>query len=295
MCAATPSLHPAVPESLARTFRGLTEPRVLDHIRSLGVTAVELLPVHTFVNDSYLLDKGLTNYWGYNTISFFAPARRYAHVPDFAFSEFKEMVARFHDAGIEVILDVVYNHTAEGNQLGPTLVVQGHRQRVLLPAAAGRSAPLHQRYRHRQHASICRISACCRWSPTRCAIGCRRCMSTAFASTSAPFSRASTHGFDQGGGFLDSCGQDPVLSSVKLIAEPWDFGPGGYQVGAFPPGWAEWNDRYRDTVRSYWKGDDGKLADFAARIVRLRPIFSTAAAASRGRASISSPRMTVSR
>src|SRR4029077_6105558 len=118
-------LHPLVADGLPGTYRGLTDPQVLDHIRGLGVTAVELLPVHTFVNDSYLGDRGLTNYWGYNTISFFAPARRYAHVPDFAFSEFKEMVARFHDAGIEVILDVVYNHTAEGNHLGPTLSFKG--------------------------------------------------------------------------------------------------------------------------------------------------------------------------
>jgi glycogen operon protein len=121
-------LHPLVPDELRGTFRRLTEPAVLDHMRCIGITAVELLPIHTFVNDSYLGDKGLTNYWGYNTIAFFAPTRRYAHVPDFAFAEFKEMVARFHDAGTEVILDVVYNHTAEGNQLGPTLSFKGIAQ-----------------------------------------------------------------------------------------------------------------------------------------------------------------------
>ena len=118
-------LHPDVRPELCGTFRGLVEPQVLEHLRSLGVTAIELLPIHTFVNDNYLLEKGLTNYWGYNTISFFSPMRRYSYVQDFAFSEFKEMVARFHDAGIEVILDVVYNHTAEGNQLGPTLSFKG--------------------------------------------------------------------------------------------------------------------------------------------------------------------------
>jgi isoamylase len=265
-------LHPAVPEELRGTFRGLTEPDVLDHIRSIGVTAVELLPVHTFINDSYLLDKGLTNYWGYNTISFFSPARRYAHVPDFAFSEFKEMVARFHAAGIEVILDVVYNHTAEGNQLGPTLSFKGidnvsyYR---LLPdqpryyindTGTGNTFNLsHQRVLQMVTDSL-RY-----WVQEMHIDGFRFDLGTILAREA--------HGFDEGGGFLDSCRQDPVLSSVKLIAEPWDCGPGGYQVGAFSPGWAEWNDRYRDTVRAYWKGDEGKVADFAARIAGSSDLF----------------------
>jgi glycogen operon protein len=265
-------LHPAVPEQLRGTFRGLTEPQVLDHIRSIGVTAVELLPVHTFVNDSNLLEKGLTNYWGYNTISFFSPARRYAHVPDFAFAEFKEMVARFHEAGIEVILDVVYNHTAEGNQLGPTLSFKGidnvsyyrlmpdDPRHYINDTGTGNTLNLsHPRVLQTVTDSL-RY-----WVQEMHVDGFRFDLATILARE--------PHGFDEGGGFLDSCRQDPVLSSVKLIAEPWDCGPGGYQVGRFPPGWAEWNDRYRDTVRSYWKGDEGKLADFAARIAGSAGLF----------------------
>ena len=141
--------QPEVPEPYRGTFRGLADPAVIRHLKSIGVTAVELLPVHSFVNDDYLLDKGLVNYWGYNTIGFFSPVRRYASSPDFAFAEFKEMVARLHDAGLEVILDVVYNHTAEGNEKGATLSLQGHRQRKLLSSVAGSTALLHQRHRHR--------------------------------------------------------------------------------------------------------------------------------------------------
>jgi glycogen operon protein len=257
---------------LRGTFRGLTDPHVLDHIRSLGVTTVELLPVHTFVNDSYLLDKGLTNYWGYNTISFFAPARRYASIPDFAFAEFKEMVARFHDAGVEVVLDVVYNHTAEGNELGPTLSFKG-----IDNASYYRLLPNEPRYYindtgtgntlNLSHQRVLQMvtDSLRYWVQEMHVDGFRFDLGTILARE--------THGFDAGGGFLDSCSQDPVLSSVKLIAEPWDIGPGGYQVGAFPPGWAEWNDRYRDTVRSYWKGDEGKLADFAARVSGSSDLF----------------------
>jgi isoamylase len=265
-------LHPAVPEPLRGTFRGLTDPEVLAHIRDLGVTAVELLPIHTFVNDSYLIDKGLTNYWGYNTISFFAPARRYASVPDFAFAEFKEMVARLHDAGIEVILDVVYNHTAEGNELGPTLSFKGIDNASyyrLLPdkpryyindTGTGNTLNLsHQRVLQMVNDSL-RY-----WVEEMHIDGFRFDLGTILARE--------PYGFDEGGGFLDSCRQDPVLSSVKLITEPWDCGPGGYQVGRFPPGWAEWNDRFRDGVRSFWKGDDGTLADFASRITASADLF----------------------
>jgi glycogen operon protein len=265
-------LHPSVPEELRGTFRGLTEPAVLDHMRRIGITAVELLPIHTFVNDSYLSDKGLTNYWGYNTIAFFAPVRRYAHVPDFAFAEFKEMVARFHDAGIEVILDVVYNHTAEGNQLGPTLSFKG-----IDNASYYRLLPDQKRYYindtgtgntfNLSHPRVLQMvtDSLRYWVQEMHVDGFRFDLGTILARE--------IHGFDQGGGFLDSCRQDPVLSSVKLIAEPWDCGPGGYQVGGFSPGWAEWNDRYRDTVRSFWKGDEGKVADLAARITGSADLF----------------------
>jgi glycogen operon protein len=265
-------LHPAVPPPLRGTFRGLTEPEVLSHLIELGVTAVELLPIHTFVNDSHLIDKGLTNYWGYNTISFFAPARRYASVPDFAFAEFKEMVARLHDAGIEVILDVVYNHTAEGNENGPTLSFKG-----IDNASYYRLLPDQPRYYindtgtgntlNLSHPRVLQMvnDSLRYWVEEMHVDGFRFDLGTILARE--------PYGFDEGGGFLDSCRQDPVLSSVKLITEPWDCGPGGYQVGRFPPGWAEWNDRFRDGVRSFWKGDDGTLADFASRITASADLF----------------------
>jgi isoamylase len=265
-------LHPDVPEEFRGTFRGLCEPEVIQHVKSLGVTAVELLPIHTFVNDSYLIDKGLRNYWGYNTISFFSPERFYASVPDFAFAEFKEMVARLHDAGIEVILDVVYNHTAEGNELGPTLSFKGIDNASyyrLLPDKAryyindtgtGNTLNLsHQRVLQMVTDSL-RY-----WVQEMHVDGFRFDLGTILARE--------PYGFDEGGGFLDSCRQDPVLSSVKLITEPWDCGPGGYQVGKFPPGWAEWNDRYRDTVRAFWKGDEGILPELAARICASADLF----------------------
>jgi glycogen operon protein len=265
-------LHPSVPASLRGTFRGLTEPEVLTHIRDLGVTAVELLPIHSFVNDSHVSEKGLANYWGYNTISFFSPARRYASVPDFAFAEFKEMVARFHDAGIEVILDVVYNHTAEGNELGPTLSFKGidnasyyrlipdRPRHYINDTGTGNTLNLsHQRVLQLVNDSL-RY-----WVQEMHVDGFRFDLGTILARE--------PYGFDEGGGFLDSCRQDPVLSSVKLITEPWDCGPGGYQVGQFPPGWAEWNDRFRDAVRRFWKGDDFMLPDFAARLTGSADLF----------------------
>ncbi|HET9717030.1 MAG TPA: glycogen debranching protein GlgX [Pseudolabrys sp.] len=265
-------LHPAVPEEYRGTFRGFCEPDVLAHIRSIGMTAVEFLPVHTFVTDSHLADKGLANYWGYNTISFFAPEKNYSSVPDFAFSEFKEMVARLHDGGIELILDVVYNHTAEGNELGPTLSFKG-----IDNASYYRLLPEQQRYYindtgtgntlNLSHQRVLQMvnDSLRYWVQEMHVDGFRFDLATILARE--------PYGFDEGGGFLDSCRQDPVLSSVKLIAEPWDCGPGGYQVGRFPPGWAEWNDRYRDTVRAYWKGDEAVLAELAARIAASADLF----------------------
>ncbi|ALK10274.1 glycogen debranching protein GlgX [Blastochloris viridis] len=264
--------HPAVPEPLRGTFRGLGHPEVVRHLRELGVTAVELLPVHTFVDDSHLLDKGLVNYWGYNTIGFFAPERRFAGAADQAVSEFKEMVARLHDAGIEVILDVVYNHTAEGNERGPTLSFKG-----IDNASYYRLLPDQKRYyindtgtgntvnlSHQRVLQMVTDSLRC-WAEEMRVDGFRFDLATILARE--------PYGFDEGGGFLDSCRQDPVLSSVKLIAEPWDCGPGGYQVGRFPPGWAEWNDVYRDTVRRFWKGDDGQLPNLATRLTASGDIF----------------------
>jgi glycogen operon protein len=265
-------LHPTVPEELRGTFRGLADSDVLGHIRRLGATAIELLPVHTFIDDSHLLDKGLTNYWGYNTISFFAPARRYANIRDDASMEFKEMVARFHAAGIEVILDVVYNHTAEGNEHGPTLSFKGidnasyyrllpdQRRHYINDTGTGNTLNL-------SHSRVLQMvtDSLRYWVEEMHVDGFRFDLATILARE--------PYGFDEGGGFLDSCRQDPVLSSIKLIAEPWDCGPGGYQVGGFPPGWAEWNDRFRDTVRAFWKGDDGILPHLAARLVGSGDIF----------------------
>ena len=193
---------------------------MLDYISRMGITAVELLPIHTFVNDSYLSDKGLTNYWGYNTIGFFAPTRRYAYVPDFAFSEFKEMVARFHAAGIEVILDVVYNHTAEGNELGPTLSFKGIDNASYYRLLPDQNALLYQRHRHRQHLQSLASSAFCKWSQTSCAIGCRRCMSTVFVSILATILAREAHGFDEGGGFLDRAVRIPCCPRSSLSRSP---------------------------------------------------------------------------
>ena len=265
-------LHPSVPEPLRGTYRGLGHPDVVAHIKSLGVTAVELLPIHMFVDDSYLLDKGLKNYWGYNTISFFAPARRYASVPDFAFSEFKEMVVRLHDAGLEVILDVVYNHTAEGNERGPTLCFKG-----IDNASYYRLLPDKKRYYindtgtgntvNLSHPRVMQMvtDSLRYWVNEMHVDGFRFDLGTILARE--------PHGFDEGSGFLMASTQDPLLSSVKLVAEPWDCGPGGYQVGGFPPGWAEWNDRFRDTARAFWKGDEGKASDMATRLTGSSDFF----------------------
>ncbi|MGH7041603.1 MAG: glycogen debranching protein GlgX, partial [Acetobacteraceae bacterium] len=265
-------LHPAVPENLRGTYAGLGQKEVVDYIRSLGVTSVELLPVHTFVDGSYLLDKGLSNYWGYNTIGFFAPDPRYSSIPSFVFSEFKEMVARLHDAGLEVILDVVYNHTAEGNERGPTLSFRGIDNASYYRLTAG--DPRHYvndtgtgNTFNMDHPRVLQMvtDSLRYWVSEMHIDGFRFDLGTILGREA--------HGFDVSSGFLDACTQDPVLSQVKLIAEPWDIGPGGYQVGGFPPGWAEWNDKFRDTVREFWKGDSGKLSDLATRLAASADAF----------------------
>ena len=254
--------HPAVPEALRGTFGGLMHHDVVTYIKSLGVTAVELLPIHAFVDDSYLVDKGLRNFWGYNSIGFFAPDPRYLGTP--FVNEFKEMIAKFHDAGIEVILDVVYNHTAEGNELGATMSFKGidnHSYYRLAPdsryyindTGTGNTLNL-------SHSRVLQMvmDSLRYWALEMQVDGFRFDLATILARE--------PHGFDEDGRFLDACRQDPALSGVKLIAEPWDCGPGGYQVGRFSPGWAEWNDRYRDTVRAYWAGEAGKLPELATRL-----------------------------
>jgi len=247
-------LHPAVPEKVRGTYVGLGTPEVIEYIKSLGVTSVELLPIHTFVNDNHLLEKGLTNYWGYNSIGFFAPDTRYAYEPEQTLREFKEMVARFHEADLEVILDVVYNHTAEGNEKGPTLSFKG-----IDNASYYRLLPDQPRYYindtgtgntlNVSHARVMQMvmDSLRYWVEQTHVDGFRFDLGTILARE--------PNGFDNQSGFLKACSQDPVLSAVKLIAEPWDCGPGGYQVSAFPPGWCEWNDKFRDTVRDYWRGE----------------------------------------
>ncbi len=255
--------HPAVPEHKRGTFAGLTEDAVIEHLTTLGITSVELLPIHTFVNDSTLLDKGLTYYWGYNTIGFFAADPRYFAQNTVA--EFKTMVNRLHRAGLEVILDVVYNHTAEGNQRGATLSFRG-----IDNASYYRLMPDDSRYYindtgtgntlNLSHPRVLQmVTDSLRYWVTEMNVD-------GFRFDLATILGREPHGFDEGGGFLDACRQDPILSTVKLIAEPWDTGPGGYQVGGFPPGWAEWNDRFRDTARSYWRGEEGMVPDLATRL-----------------------------
>ncbi|MFL6417035.1 MAG: glycogen debranching protein GlgX [Bryobacteraceae bacterium] len=252
-------LHPDVPSELRGTYAGLGTDAVTGYIKALGVTSVELLPIHTFINDSLLLDKDLTNYWGYNTIGFFAPDPRYAAAKQDSLREFKEMVAKLHAAGLEVILDVVYNHTAEGNEKGPTLSFKG-----IDNASYYRLLPDQPRYYindtgtgntvNLSHARVIQMvtDSLRYWVEQTHVDGFRFDLGTILARE--------PNGFDNQSGFLKACSQDPVLGTVKLIAEPWDCGPGGYQVGAFPPGWAEWNDKFRDTVRDFWKGSTSAAA-----------------------------------
>ena len=228
------------------------------------MTSIELLPVHTFINDSQLLDKKLTNYWGYNSIGFFAPDPRYASERENTLREFKEMVARFHEAGIEMFLDVVYNHTVEGNERGPTLSFKG-----VDSASYYRLLPDKPRFYindtgtgNTLNLSLMRViqmvaDSLRYWVTETHVDGFRFDLGTILARE--------PNGFDHQSGFLKACFQDPVLATVKMIAEPWDCGPGGYQVGGFPPGWAEWNDKFRDTVRDFWKG----AASAAAVATRL--------------------------
>jgi isoamylase len=264
-------LFPKMKDKLRGTYAGLGQKEVVDYIRSLGVTSVELLPIHSFINDSQLLEKGLTNYWGYNSIAFLSPDSRYAFESEQTLREFKEMVARFHEGGLEVILDVVYNHTAEGNELGPTLSFKGidnrsyyrllqDKQRYYInDTGTGNTLNL-------SHGRVIQmvLDSLRYWVEETKVDGFRFDLGTILARE--------PNGFDNQSGFLKACTQDPVLNTVKLIAEPWDCGPGGYQVGEFPPGWAEWNDRFRDDVRAFWKGDLG-AAGLSTRLVASPDLF----------------------
>ncbi len=266
--------HPEVPERLRGTYAGLVQPAALDHLKRLGVTAVELLPVHDFLSDKHLIDKGLTNYWGYNTTNFFAPAAKYSSSGDDGaqVTEFKRMVKTLHREGIEVILDVVYNHTSEGNHLGPMLSFRGIDNPTfyrLMPDDAryymdytGTGNSLN--VRHPQVLKLIMDSL--------------RYWATEMHVDGFRFDLASTlarelHDVDRLSAFFDIIHQDPVLSRLKLIAEPWDVGEGGYQVGNFPVLWAEWNGKYRDTVRRFWKNDDGQLSDLAYRLTGSSDLY----------------------
>jgi len=269
--------HPQVPERLRGTYAGLACPPVLDYLHSLGITAVELMPVHQFVADKHLVDRGLTNYWGYNSIGYFAPDARYASsgVLGQQVAEFKTLVKTLHREGIEVILDVVYNHTAEGNHLGPTLCFRG-----IDNAAYYRSAQVeNEGYRYYMdytgcgntldmtHPNVLRLvmDSLRYWVLEMHVDGFRFDLASALARE--------LHAVDRLGAFFDIIHQDPVLSQVKLIAEPWDLGEGGYQVGNFPVLWAEWNGVYRDTVRSFWKGDAGHLGSMAYRLTGSSDLY----------------------
>lgn len=260
-------LHPDIPKELQGTYLGLAHPAAIKHLTDLGVTAIELMPVHQFVNDTSLQDKGLSNYWGYNTIGFFAPHNGYATYGQngHQVNEFKTMVKNLHEAGIEVILDVVYNHTAEGNHMGPTLsfrgidnasyyrLVDGDQAHYFDTTGTGNSLLM------RSHAVLQLIMDSLRYWVTEMHVdGFRFDLASTLARQFHEVDKLST--------FFELIAQDPVLSGVKLIAEPWDVGDGGYNVGEFPALWSEWNGKYRDTMRDFWRGEPSTLGEFAARI-----------------------------
>jgi isoamylase len=267
-------LSEQIPESLRGTYAGLASPPAVKYLKDLGITAVELMPVHQFVDDNYLVEKGLRNYWGYNTLNYFSPDSRYSSAGDTGgqVAEFKAMVKALHRDGIEVILDVVYNHTAEGNQLGPMLSFKGIDNTTyykLVPdnpryymdyTGTGNSLNV----RHPQVLKLIMDSL--------------RYWVTEMHVDGFRFDLASTlarelHDVDRLSAFFDIIHQDPIISTVKLIAEPWDVGDGGYQVGNFPVLWAEWNGKYRDTVRKYWKGDAGQLSDLGYRLTGSSDLY----------------------
>ena len=289
--------HPGVPQELRGTYAGLAHPAAVEHLVSLGVSAVELLPVHHFVTEPDVAARGLTNYWGYNTVGYFAPHAAYAACGPAGrgaqVGEFKAMVKALHAAGLEVILDVVYNHTGEGGQDGPTLAFRG-----IDNAAYYRLRDGGRRYEDytgcgntldvsHPHVLQLVMDSLRYWVLEMHVDGFRFDLAAALAR--------SMHDVDMLGGFLTTIGQDPVLSRVKLIAEPWDVGQGGYQVGEFPPLWSEWNDKYRNTVRDFWRGVRRRSCATWATGCPGRPTCTATTAAVRSRRSTSSRRTTASR
>ncbi len=262
--------HPDVPAAERGTIGALSRAPIVDYLQDLGVTAIELLPIHAFVHDRLLFDRGLRNYWGYNSIGFFAPHPEY--LGRNGINEVKTLAQILHDNNIDLILDVVYNHTAEGNHLGPTLSFRGidnrsyyylvHGNERFYNDFTGTGNALELR-----HPAVLRmVTDSLRYWMTEMGVdGFRFDLATTLARV---------HGsYDQHAGFLDAVAQDPLLTDAKLIAEPWDTGMGGYQVGAFPPGWAEWNDKYRDNIRRYWKGDGGQLPELASRLAGSADVY----------------------
>ncbi|WP_062345590.1 glycogen debranching protein GlgX [Herbidospora yilanensis] len=269
-------LHPDVPEDQRGTYAGLAHPAVVDHLKSIGVTAVELLPIHQYVPEHFLVARGLTNYWGYNTMAYLAPHNAYSSSGQRGEQvlEFKAMVKSLHEAGIEVILDVVYNHTAEGDHMGPTLGFRGidnnsyyrlqdaDRRYHLDYTGCGNSLNVRS-----PHALQLIMDSLRYWVLEMHVDGFRFDLAAALARE--------LHDVDRLSAFFDLIQQDPVISQVKLIAEPWDVGPGGYQVGNFPPLWTEWNGKYRDTVRDFWRGSSATLPDFASRLTGSSDLYAT--------------------
>jgi glycogen operon protein len=266
--------HPDVPEGLRGTYAGLAHPVIIEHLKELGVTAIELMPVHQFVTDHRLAERGLRNYWGYNTIGYFAPQDTYSAISVQAgqVQEFKGMVRALHEADIEVILDVVYNHTAEGNHLGPTLSMRGIDNEAYYRLVedepkyymdyTGTGNSMNVRNPH----TLQLIMDSLRYWVTEMHVdGFRFDLAAALAREFYDVDRLAT--------FFDLVQQDPVVSQVKLIAEPWDVGPGGYQVGNFPPLWTEWNGKFRDTVRDFWRGEPATLGEFASRITGSSDLY----------------------
>ncbi len=266
--------HPDIPEELRGTYAGLAHPAIIEHLKALNVTAIELMPVHQFLHDHRLLDLGLRNYWGYNTFGFFAPHSEYAanrHAGG-AVAEFKAMVRSFHAAGIEVILDVVYNHTAEGNHLGPTLNFRGidnaayyrllDGEEQFYKDFTGTGNSLNARHPHTLQLIMDSLRY---WVLEMHVDGFRFDLASTLAREFYDVDRLSA--------FFDLVQQDPVISQVKLIAEPWDIGEGGYQVGNFPGLWTEWNGKYRDTVRDYWRGEPATLGEFASRLTGSSDLY----------------------
>ena len=268
------NLNMDVPPDIRGTYAGLAYPSVIEYLKKLGVTAIELMPIHQFVNDSFLQEKGLSNYWGYNTIGFFAPHNAYSSSGERGeqVNEFKSMVKAYHHAGMEVILDVVYNHTAEGNHMGPTLsfkgidnasyyrLVEGDQQHYFDTTGTGNSLLMRS-----PHALQLITDSLRYWVTEMHVDGFRFDLAATLARQFQEVDKLSA--------FFDIVEQDPIISRVKLIAEPWDLGSGGYQVGGFPSSWSEWNGRYRDTVRDFWRSQPSTLPEFASRLMGSSDLY----------------------